>query len=320
MSELVSILIPVYNREGIISETLDSALAQTYRNIEVIVVDNASTDRTWSIIQTYAERDQRIRAFRNDTNIGPVRNWRRAVEEARGVYGKILWSDDLIAPEYLERTIPYFDEDVGFVYSVVRIFTKNTDSGNCLYFIEGVGAYSSEDFVVRALYDRNVPVSPGCAVFRMADLRKNLLVDVANQVGSDFAMHAIGNDLLIFLLTCLDYERVVLIPEVLAFFRAHEGSISVSSRSGKIPLHYLLAKSFFVDKYFCQERERLAALAKILLIKYPRSRKYGMTDVSVFFENPVSVDGPFMARLILEEVAGLPGRLVKRISRSVSAR
>ena len=98
-SPKVSILIPVYNREAFIAACVQSALEQTFTDFEIIIVDNASTDTTWKICQQIAEQDKRIRIFRNERNIGPVRNWRRCIEEARGVYGKILWSDDLISEE-----------------------------------------------------------------------------------------------------------------------------------------------------------------------------------------------------------------------------
>ena len=89
--DLVSILIPVYNRETLIEDTVQSALNQTYPNIEIIVVDNKSTDRTWDILEKLANRDSRIKIFQNKTNIGPVRNWKRCIDNASGKYGKILW-------------------------------------------------------------------------------------------------------------------------------------------------------------------------------------------------------------------------------------
>ena len=79
-SPRVSILIPVYNREALIGECIQSALFQTFTDFEVIIVDNASTDNTWGICQRFAEQDKRVRVFRNEKNIGPVRNWRRCVD------------------------------------------------------------------------------------------------------------------------------------------------------------------------------------------------------------------------------------------------
>jgi glycosyltransferase involved in cell wall biosynthesis len=206
MNKLVSILIPVYNRESLIEETVQSALSQTYKNIEIIIVDNKSTDKTWEVLQKLASKDNRIKIFQNERNIGPVRNWKRCIDEANGEYGKILWSDDLIAREFLEKTLPYLGNDVGFVFTGTEIFIDKTEKKSSHYFIGKSGIYESEKYINRVLFEGNYPVSPGCALFRLKDLKKNLLIDIPNKVNSNFAMHAIGNDLLIFLLTSQQYK------------------------------------------------------------------------------------------------------------------
>lgn len=250
LQNIVSILIPVYNREELIGKTLNSALNQTYDNFEIIVVDNASTDNTWEIIQKYEKQDGRIKAFRNNTNIGPVKNWRKCLDYATGEYGKILWSDDLIAPDFIEKTIPWMeDKDVGFVFTGTEIFYDSSNKKIDYFFIGQSGIYNSEKYINGALFEGDYPVSPGCALFRLADLKHNLMIDIPNKVNSNFAMHAIGNDLLIFLLTANKYGKFAFVNEKLSFFRAHEGSISIQSNNGKLPLHYDLAKAYFVEKY-----------------------------------------------------------------------
>ena len=72
---LVSVLIPVYNREILVRKTIESAVNQTYDNIEIIVIDNQSTDGTFEVIQEYAERYDNVWCFQNDVNMGPVLNW-----------------------------------------------------------------------------------------------------------------------------------------------------------------------------------------------------------------------------------------------------
>lgn len=162
IDSLVSILIPVYNRENIIAETIQSALNQTYRNIEVVVVDNASTDNTWAVIEDLAKKDSRINAFRNESNLGPVKNWLRCVEEASGEYGKILWSDDLTAPDFIEKTLPLFNNDVGFVYTGANIFTgANPHEAKTSYLLTETGQYSSSMYIEKAVFDKEMPVSPG---------------------------------------------------------------------------------------------------------------------------------------------------------------
>ena len=246
----VSLLIPVYNREDLIGQTLNSAIDQTYDNIEIIVVDNASTDNTWEVIQRYEKQDGRIKAFRNNINIGPVKNWRKCLDYATGEYAKILWSDDLIAPDFIEKTIPWIEhENVGFVFTGTEIFYDTSDKKIDVYFIGKSGIYNSEKYINGALFEGNYPVSPGCALFRLVNLKENLIIDVPNKVNSDFAMHAIGNDLLIFLLTANQYSKFAFVNEKLSFFRAHERSISIQSNNGKLPLHYGLAKSYFVENY-----------------------------------------------------------------------
>ncbi|MCX7738945.1 MAG: glycosyltransferase [Hydrogenothermaceae bacterium] len=248
--KLCSILVPVYNRELYIRDTLRSAMEQTYENIEIIVVDNNSTDNTWNILKEMASTDKRIKIYRNEENIGPVKNWKRCIDLASGEYGKILWSDDLISPDFLEKTIPFLqDKEVGFVFTTTEIFGDDTEKGMITYNIGDTGVYEIERYIHGILIDGNFPVSPGCALFRLEDLKKSLIVDVPNKVNSDFAMHAIGNDLLIFLLTAIRYKYFAFINEKLSFFRAHKESISISSRASKIALHYLLAKSYFVENF-----------------------------------------------------------------------
>ena len=118
MNPAVSLLVPVFNRADLLSQCVDSALAQTMGNLEVVIVDGASTDRTWDVCLSYAERDTRVRVFREVQNEGPVRGWWRCLEEARGTYGTFLWSDDVLMPTFLERTFPHLaSDDVAFAYS-----------------------------------------------------------------------------------------------------------------------------------------------------------------------------------------------------------
>ena len=133
---LVSILIPVYNREKVVSRAIDSALAQTYRNIEIIVCDNASTDGTWDVLQKYAKQDERVKVFRNETNVGPVRNWMECLKRASGEYAKYLWSDDEILPTFVETMLRPMQNDprVGFAWSDITIRSEGNDS-NHVYHI-----------------------------------------------------------------------------------------------------------------------------------------------------------------------------------------
>jgi glycosyltransferase involved in cell wall biosynthesis len=92
---LASICIPVYNGAKFIHRAIHSALNQTYANTEIIIVDDRSTDDSWSIISTFD--DKRIVAVRNESNLGPEGNWNKALAACSGKYIKLFHQDDLLA-------------------------------------------------------------------------------------------------------------------------------------------------------------------------------------------------------------------------------
>jgi glycosyltransferase involved in cell wall biosynthesis len=102
---------PVYNAAGFIARTLDSILEQSFRDLEVIVSDNASTDETSEIVQAIAGLDARVRYERNDRNIGIPRNFGRALGLSRGKYFKWHAHDDLLAPTFVERCVDALEDD-----------------------------------------------------------------------------------------------------------------------------------------------------------------------------------------------------------------
>jgi glycosyltransferase involved in cell wall biosynthesis len=241
----VSILIPTYNREKLIAESIQSALDQDYDNFEVVVVDNASTDGTWEQIQRIASADARVRAFRNESNLGPVRNWIECARNARGTFSKILWSDDLIASDFISSTLPLFDENVGFVYTGVRIFGSKRSNN---YYMRGAtGCFPSCEYIAAALHGWNVPYSPGCVILRTADLQRFLVADIPNRMRSNFSQHAIGNDLFLLLMVANNYPKVGFVNRPISAFRDHHGSISASAEPGKLSLHYGMAKAYFAQ-------------------------------------------------------------------------
>lgn len=125
----VTIGIPVYNGENYLVESIESILAQTFTDFELIIADNASTDKTAEICQQYAAQDPRIRYVRNDKNLGASRNYNLLVELARGEYFKWQAHDDTCAPELLQRCVAVLDNDPGAVicYSYTRAIDENSE-------------------------------------------------------------------------------------------------------------------------------------------------------------------------------------------------
>ena len=116
----VSIGLPVFNGENYLEEALDSILAQSYQDFELIISDNASTDRTQQICREYTAKDKRIRYYRNKTNLGASKNFNRVFELSTGKYFKWASHDDVIAPEFLSKCVEVLDFDP----SVILCYSK----------------------------------------------------------------------------------------------------------------------------------------------------------------------------------------------------
>ncbi|MBK8712927.1 MAG: glycosyltransferase family 2 protein [Niastella sp.] len=96
---LVSVLMTAYNRQQFIAEAIESVLASTYQNWELIIVDDGSKDDTVAVTKSYAEKDNRIHVYVNEKNLGDYPNRNKAAFYANGKYLKYLDSDDLIMKE-----------------------------------------------------------------------------------------------------------------------------------------------------------------------------------------------------------------------------
>ena len=107
----VGIGLPVYNGENFIKAAIDSVLAQSFKDFELIISDNASRDRTQEICQSYAQRDKRVRYYCNSQNIGAAPNYNRVFELSTAEYFKWIAHDDVIAPTYLERCVDVMDRE-----------------------------------------------------------------------------------------------------------------------------------------------------------------------------------------------------------------
>lgn len=111
----VSIGLPVYNGENHLKEAIESLLAQSFQDFELIISDNASTDKTSEICQVYAQQDSRIRYVRNPQNLRASRNFNQCFEIAWGKYFQWVAHDDILHPDFLAKTVPVMDQDPSVV-------------------------------------------------------------------------------------------------------------------------------------------------------------------------------------------------------------
>jgi len=138
MRPFVSIGMPVFNGERYIEEAIASILAQTESDFELIISDNASTDRTGEICRLFAARDPRIRYRRNKTNLGAAENYNRVFWAASGPYFKWAAHDDICAPEFLQRCTEMLEKDPGIVLCYPRTIFINEKGERLSEFAEEV--------------------------------------------------------------------------------------------------------------------------------------------------------------------------------------
>jgi len=113
----VTVTIPMYNNARFIEETINSILAQSFSDFELLVYDDNSTDGSYEIAKSFS--DSRIRIFRNNVNLGPEKNWNKAISSIRGKYVKLVCGDDILYPECLEKQVAVFEDPVNSGLSLV---------------------------------------------------------------------------------------------------------------------------------------------------------------------------------------------------------
>lgn len=128
---LISIITPNYNCSRFITETIESVLAQTYTNWEMIIVDDCSTDDSYQIALNYAAKDLRIKVLQNEQNSGAAFSRNSALDIAQGEYIAFLDSDDLWENNKLEKQIAFMQENnCDFSYTIYDLFDENSESLN----------------------------------------------------------------------------------------------------------------------------------------------------------------------------------------------
>ena len=171
----LSVCIPVYNCEQFIGEAIRSVLEQSYKDLELVIVDNCSTDKTVEVIRSF--NDQRIRLIQNDTNIGMLANWNKSVQVVNGEYIKVLPADDFLYPGCLQRQVEVLERDKNRNIALVCGRKRIIDDNGKTLFTRGFSGREIElkgseamNRVVRS--GGNTIGEPGVVMFRKEILEK----------------------------------------------------------------------------------------------------------------------------------------------------
>lgn len=205
----VSVLIPAYNYAHYLSEAIDSVITQSFKNFELIVIDNCSTDNTEEIVNAYMKDDNRVKFVRNDENIGMYRNYNQALLLARGEYIKFLNADDKFESTILEKFVNTLDTDP--TISIVTSYRQYFGSKNDILISPFQGKVESTEAILSSLEKGNWIGEPTTVMFRKSNLNLGLF-DTNLKMFADFDMW----------IRHLQAGHICIHPEVLSYFRIHD--------------------------------------------------------------------------------------------------
>ena len=283
-SPLVSICVPTYNGSKYLRQCISSCIDQTYTNIEIIICDDISSDDTIAIAEEFKIKDERIKLFINEKNLGLVDNWNKCISLATGEWIKFVFQDDYIQKECVEKMITA---------------SNNT---NALVVCKREFILDDSQEKETANYYKNVVLS-----IEKLKLNKNLNCispsDISNAAAENICLNFIGEpptvmfkkeviskiglfNNLLSQICDLEYNLriatnygIVYVPEVLVFVRIHKNSATSYNLSEK---HFLmrhidpvlLTRELLFNKYFENFRNYLNSKNKFKLIKYFEVRSY----------------------------------------------
>ena len=231
---LVSVIIPAFDAAAYIHRTLDSVISQTYETIEVIVVDDGSSDATSSIIEEFVNRDARFQLIRQrNAGVGAARN--TAIRKARGKYIAPLDADDLWVPEKLEKQVACMEQrgnEAGLVYCWSRLIDKQ---GN---FLRNQHPQIAEGRLRQTLVSGNIVGNASVPLFRATALEKvGLYLTRADQGGAQ------GCEDWDLSIRIAEAFSVYVVPEFLVGYRQTNSSMSAQAEGMAASFTVVLRRS-----------------------------------------------------------------------------
>lgn len=206
---LVSVLIPCYNCEKYVEEAVMSIIKQTYSNLEILVIDDGSTDNTKSILQKLTQKDSRIRYIKNEENLKLIKTLNKGLDLCNGKYIARMDADDISLPTRIEKQVDFFEThpEIGVVGTYIQIFGVR----------KSVWKMDTKDKYIRAHLFCNSSFAHPSVMMRTSILRDNHLY-----YNTDYP-HAED-----YKLWCdiAQYTKLANIPEVLLYYRINENQVS----------------------------------------------------------------------------------------------
>lgn len=213
MAPKVSICIPAYNHAEYLGPALESALAQTYSDLEIVVSDNQSNDNTGELVAGFGRRNDRIRYFRAPEHLSMQENFNQCLALARGRYIKFLCADDLLEPYCVERLLEPLegDESVKLAACARRLFSDGSRNTRVARYATRRLVDTGEEAIRRCFFRGNLIGEPTAVMFRREDAGSGFNPRFSQLVDLELWFRI------------LETGRFAFVPDVLCSIREHHG-------------------------------------------------------------------------------------------------
>jgi glycosyltransferase involved in cell wall biosynthesis len=239
----VSVVMPAYNAEKYIAAAIESVLSQTFKDFELLVVDDGSTDRTQPIIDQYRRADERVVLLKNDQNLRLAKTLNRGIEAARGKYVARMDADDISLPERLEKQIDFLEKnsEVSIVGGTMEVVDEAGGK-------RGERRYWESDEEIRKRIFLFSPFCHPAIMIRKAVLEKSGLYDPDYNPAEDYE----------FYLRVGIHSKFANLADPLIKYRVISGSMT-TSRLKEMELKTIKARKKFFDSpaYQATKRDRV---------------------------------------------------------------
>ena len=262
MDELISIITTSYNYADYISETIESVINQTYKNWELIVIDDASSDNSVEIIDRYAKNDSRIKLIINNKNLGLAKSIQKALNYTNGNWIAFLESDDIFTPESLEEKVKAISIGADIIYTDVEPFQDEVEVQKCYKYLSDVKKLfiktDKSGFIDN--FKNTITKVNIIPTFSVVMLRKNLLESCDYNSISKASLDY-------YLWAQLSSYKIYYINKKLTKWRMHKNSYINTYK-----FSWFKNYKFYISLYYQTIKNKPFYIRYLLLLNYMRTR------------------------------------------------
>lgn len=218
MIPLVSIIVPSFNHASFLSKRIDSVFSQTFKKIEVILLDDCSTDNSWEYLKSFNSNQKVSHCIRNESNSGsPFKQWKKGIEMAKG---EIIWiaeSDDWAEKNFLEETVQFLvSNQLELVITGSHyVDIENRIIGEVIHDYDG-GIFDGNRFCENFMYSRNGILNASAVIFSKANIQQAMLDSIP-----DFRLS--GDHF--FWVQLMKDQKIGVLDQKLNYFRWHSSAV-----------------------------------------------------------------------------------------------